>query len=67
MSELDIYIESKEFTRYGLGRLGGSRQKLLNGWCKLKGLKEIARVIDNNHIVENYVEIIRRFMQDKTK
>jgi hypothetical protein len=62
VSGLDVYIDSKEFVRYGLGRLGGGKQEISNNWYRLKGLKKIATNINSEHIVYSYMTIIKHHM-----
>jgi len=62
VSDLEIYIDSKEFIRYGLGRLGGGRKKISDNWCKLEGSKDISHVVNSDSIVASYMKIIRLFI-----
>ena len=45
VSGMDIHISSKEYLRYGLGRLGGERQSITEGWCRLQINKELQNAV----------------------
>ena len=58
VSGLDIYIDIKEFLRYGLNRLGGKKKLFSGRWYILIGSTQIAKKINNKNITKQYFNII---------
>lgn len=59
VSGLVVYIDSKEYIRYGLNKLGGKRTSLFDGWSILSGAAIISETINSKNIVQMYMDIIK--------
>ena len=65
VSGLDIYIDTKEFLRYGLRSLGGEKIFISSNWCRLSGLTKIAKIINDKEIAKKYFDIISKNLSYK--
>ena len=60
VSGLDVYIDKKEFLRYGLNHLGGKKELFSGRWYILIGSDKIAKKINDKNIAEKYFNIISK-------
>ena len=60
VSGFDVYIDKKEFLRFGLNHLGGKKKMFSGRWCILIGLDKIAKKINDKNIAEEYFNIISK-------
>jgi hypothetical protein len=59
VSDMKIYISSKEYVRYGIRMLGGKKCKVFNGWYILKDLKSVSEKVNKEVIVMSYLNTIK--------
>jgi len=60
VSKMKIYISSSEYVRYGLHKLGGRRDVIFKGWFLLKNTNLVAQEVNEEKIVNVYLELISK-------
>lgn len=58
VSNMKIYISSSEYVRYGLYKLGGRKTVEFKGWYLLENTSMIAQEVNEEKIVNTYLELI---------
>ena len=61
VSGLDIYINNKEYLRYGLYILGGKKKKFSKNWSILTNTSQVSKQISSNVITNKYFNIINEY------
>lgn len=64
VSGMIIYISDIEFLRYGLGRLGATREPLVAGWSRLVPSVELIAAVHTETITARIAEICEKLHQD---
>jgi hypothetical protein len=59
VSDMKIYINSNEYVRYGLHKLGGKRTVKFKEWYLLEGANFVAQKVNEGEVVNMYFELIR--------
>lgn len=65
VSGMNVYISDIEFLRYGLGRLGASREAFSPGWSRLIVSEDLIMSIQADTIAARTVEICETFCHDQ--
>ncbi len=61
VSGLDIYINNKEYLRYGLYILGGKKKKFSKNWSILMNTSQVSKQISSNVITNKYFNVINEY------